>query len=125
MSEDKQILRKVNHTPGDGNADFMFHCPGCKCGHGVWTTNPNSLTKAMWSFNGDMQRPTFSPSLLIRSHQWQPPVTAENMDKWRKEPWPQTQVETVCHSFVRDGQIQFPSDCTHELAGKTVPMEPF
>jgi hypothetical protein len=31
---------------------------------------------------------------------------------------------TRCHIFVRDGKIQFLNDCTHELAGKTVPMEP-
>lgn len=30
-----------------------------------------------------------------------------------------------CHMFVRDGQIQYLSDSTHELAGKTVPMEPW
>ncbi|MGC4033677.1 MAG: hypothetical protein QM754_18485 [Tepidisphaeraceae bacterium] len=44
----------------------------------------------------------------------------------RKEPdtkWPFTCYR--CHSFVRDGQIEFLGDCTHELAGKTVPLEPF
>ena len=29
----------------------------------------------------------------------------------------------VCHSFVRDGRIEFLSDCTHELAGQTVELE--
>jgi hypothetical protein len=27
-----------------------------------------------------------------------------------------------CHSFIRNGQIQFLSDCHHELAGKTVDL---
>jgi hypothetical protein len=31
----------------------------------------------------------------------------------------------VCHSFVREGQIQFLGDCTHAFAGQTVPMIPF
>ncbi|MCZ4340562.1 hypothetical protein O4H52_03015 [Sphingomonadaceae bacterium G21617-S1] len=31
----------------------------------------------------------------------------------------------VCHSFVRNGQIEFLSDCTHALAGQTVPLPPF
>src|SRR5436309_254590 len=31
----------------------------------------------------------------------------------------------VCHSFVRDGLIEFLGDCTHPLAGRTVPLEPF
>jgi hypothetical protein len=27
-----------------------------------------------------------------------------------------------CHSFLVDGQIQFLGDCTHALAGQTVPL---
>jgi hypothetical protein len=30
-----------------------------------------------------------------------------------------------CHSLVTDGNIQFLDDCTHELKGKTVPLEDF
>ncbi len=30
--------------------------------------------------------------------------------------------DEVCHSFVTDGQIQFLGDCTHKLAGQTVPL---
>lgn len=29
-----------------------------------------------------------------------------------------------CHSFIKNGQWQFLSDCAHELAGQTVPMVP-
>lgn len=29
----------------------------------------------------------------------------------------------VCHLFMREGKLEFLSDCYHELAGKTVPME--
>jgi hypothetical protein len=47
-----------------------------------------------WGYNGDAEKPTFTPS-------------------WRDE---------VCHSFVRDGQIQFLGDCTHALKGQTVPL---
>ena len=31
----------------------------------------------------------------------------------------------TCHLYLKDGQIQFLADCTHSLAGKTVPMEDF
>ena len=31
-------------------------------------------------------------------------------------------VPFVCHSFVVNGQIQFLPDCTHALAGQTVPI---
>lgn len=87
--------------------DVLFHCPGCKTQHGVWTDKPAS-NGARWSWNGDMERPTFSPSLLI---------TVE----WREADGMHRQ---VCHSFVREGQIQFLSDCTHALAGQTVPLQP-
>jgi hypothetical protein len=29
----------------------------------------------------------------------------------------------VCHSFIRNGKIEYLSECTHELAGQTVDME--
>lgn len=119
---EKKILRTVE--PGNGSPDFMFFCQGCKCGHGIWTTTKNGVN-AIWGFNGNMEKPTFTPSILIRSHMWTPPVTAENAAEWDKNPWKQEKVETVCHSFVRDGMIQFLNDCTHELKGQTVPLEPF
>jgi len=100
--------------------DFLFWCPGCQCAHGVWTTSRNG-NQAIWSFNGDMEKPTFNPSLLISGTQ---PITdaehAAIMAGQKIEPRP-----LVCHSFVRAGQIQYLTDCTHALAGKTIPMEAF
>ena len=131
MSDEPKHEKKILHTvkqSDDGvpsrHPDFVFWCPGCKCGHAVWTTKANS-GGAQWSFNGNMDRPTFSPSLLITRPEWHPPVTPDNLEQWRANPWPQTQITKVCHSFIVDGQIQFLPDCTHELAGKTVPMEAF
>lgn len=122
MSDDKMILRKVEYA--EQGCDFMFWCPGCKCGHGVWTTKRNGVG-AIWQFNGSMDKPTFQPSLLLQWETGEPPVNEHNFDQWKKAPWPQTKKKNVCHSFIRDGQIQFLPDCTHELAGKTIPMEPF
>lgn len=123
--DDKKILRKVQHAPGDGHPDYVFFCPACKCGHAVWVSGPNAHTGATWGFNDNMERPTFTPSLKITSQRWVPPVTPENLDEWKKSPWPQTQQTWICHSVVTDGIINYCSDCTHEMAGKQVPMEPF
>jgi hypothetical protein len=81
-----------------------------------------------WSFNGDYDRPTFSPSVLVTSGHYVPrfkkgdncwcTYNAEHPD----EPAPYKCER--CHTWVRDGQITFLSDCTHELAGTTVPLEP-
>lgn len=84
----------------DGRRGFTFWCPGCKSIHSINTEGPPPV----WGFNGDHEKPTFTPSLRVR---------------WTYGGDPQ-----CCHSFIRDGQWQFLSDCTHELAGKTVPMEP-
>jgi len=130
---DKQILRRVEIARGaERHPDFIFFCPGCKCGHGIWTTKKNSLD-AIWTFDGNMEKPTFTPSLLIRG--WQVPPVDPQTNDWKRGPNgkyildPNGKIagstETVCHSIVSSGMIQFCSDCTHELVGKTVPMEAF
>lgn len=78
------------------NRAYM-HCPGCNMSHAVLIDDEHG-----WRFNGDAERPTFEPSILVT---WNEGV----------EQTPQR-----CHSFVRDGQWQFLSDCTHPLAGQTV-----
>ena len=79
----------------------LFWCPGCQCAHYIATAE-NDSGFPIWKWNGDMEKPTVSPSIMIEYH---------GADK-----------DTICHSFIRDGKIQYLSDCTHELAGKTVDM---
>lgn len=79
---------------------WVFHCPGCGYDHGLWIRQCLEGGNPQWSFNGDVDKPTFSPSLLVY------------VDDTRKE--------SQCHSFIRDGMIQFLDDCKHELAGQTV-----
>lgn len=98
------------------NGDLlMFHCPGCGCCHGprvIGTVSP------VWQWNNDLVKPTVSPSILVRGTV---PITDEQHAILMKggiiEPIP-----LVCHSFVRNGTIEFLDDCTHGLAGKTVPL---
>ncbi|MDP1738928.1 MAG: DUF6527 family protein [Caulobacter sp.] len=95
----------------------MFFCPGCKSAHAI----PVEGDRA-WGYNGNSEKPTFTPSILVTHHHAVPPVTPENLDQFKAAPWAQTRVTDICHSFVTDGQIQFLGDCTHELAGQTVPL---
>lgn len=97
-----------------------FWCPGCDEVHGVRV----APAPQPWAWNGDAHRPTFSPSILVRYYRATP--EGEAMMK-RGDPLPPGMdrcpgKDEVCHSFVRDGQIQFLSDCTHKLAGQTVPL---
>ncbi len=100
---------------------LIFWCPGCESHHAIRVESVG-----VWTWNGDLVQPTFHPSVLIRSGHF----AAENGGQcWctynaehPDEPAPFTC--SVCHSFVRDGMIQFLGDCTHALAGQTVPLQP-
>ena len=82
-----KILRTTN-VPGE----FTFWCPGCKGYHGVWT-QPRPEGGPVWQWNGNIESPTFHPSLLISYNRWEPPVTPENIDQWEKEKWEQKEVK--------------------------------
>ncbi len=95
-----RIGSKLRSAEG-GRVAFM--CPGCKMMHHV-TVEPGPGPQ--WSWNGNPDAPTFSPSVLVR---------------WPDPDSPGKYIAT-CHSFVRDGRIQFLNDCTHALAGQTVDL---
>lgn len=45
---------------------YLFWCPGCDTAHG-----PNDT----WQFNGDVNKPTLSPSVLVNQGRRTPAVT--------------------------------------------------
>lgn len=94
-------LRKAKNSY-EGAPDYEFFCPGCNCIHGVWVNAPN-YNNAQWSFNGNMELPTFKPSILI--------TVGHDPDP-----------NEVCHSFVTDGNIKFEPDTTHALKGQSVEL---
>lgn len=97
---------------------LWFECPGCGENHGLPVGDETCHPR--WTFNGNKQKPTITPSILSRSTV---PITDEQHAALMRgdEVKP---VDVVCHSFVRDGQIQFLGDCTHALAGQTVSLKP-
>lgn len=82
-------VRKTNH------GSYLFYCEGCERVHGFNDT---------WTFDGDMDNPTISPSLLVTM-----PIGGG--------------VNNICHSFIKNGEIQYLNDCTHKLAGQTVELK--
>lgn len=91
-------LRNVIHN--NIVVGYSFWCPGCEYYHWFQTELAEGLPKLKWNFNGDMQNPTFSPSLIVNGH-----------GKGIR-----------CHLFLQNGQLKFLSDCHHKLANKTVPL---
>jgi len=73
-----------------------FFCKGCDAPHIIHIGQGSG---ERWSFNGNYDRPTFSPSVLVT---WAP--------------------GRVCHSFITDGRIQYLDDSFHEIAGQTVDL---
>lgn len=101
----------------EGEGRIAFFCPGCNRRHTITVEGPHA-----WGFNGNGDRPTFTPSILFQGVK---ELTDEQLAiYYRGEPLPEP-VPMRCHSFVTDGQIQFLSDCTHSMAGQTVPLADF
>lgn len=118
MSQLSKVLRDVE---GGG---LTFWCPGCDGAHMIqYGEGPGPR----WGWNGCVDKPTFTPSVLVRGTQ----ITEKgrgDIDAWREAGCPDRNgepfesVPSICHSFVTDGRIQFLGDCTHSLAGQTVDL---
>lgn len=76
-------------------------CPACGYGHPFRIKGEGPT----WTWNGDMVKPTFTPSMLCNA-------SVRKGDR-------------RCHSYVTDGKIQFLDDCWHDQKGKTVPLRPY
>jgi hypothetical protein len=99
-----------------------FWCPGCKEWHAV---HVEGSVHPVWSFNGNYNNPTFSPSVLVRSGHYTGKEDIKNCWCTYYKEHPEEEVHFkcgICHSFVIKGKIQYLGDCTHELAGQTVDM---
>lgn len=90
---------------------LSFMCPGCNQRHAVMVGVGSG---PRWGWNKDLVNPTLTPSVLVT---WTEPsdLPGEFDD-------PSKDIEKRCHSFVRNGNIEFLTDCSHVLAGKTVPL---
>lgn len=114
MSRLSKKLRDAN----DGG--LMFWCCPCDRPHRVGVGEGSG---PRWTWNGDAERPTFSPSVLVTWEQWVPPATTLEMaGAIERGEIVQSRVPRTCHSFVTDGRIEYLGDCTHALAGQTVDL---
>ena len=95
---------------------LAFWCPGCNRSHQVAVGDGPS---PRWDWNGNAERPTFQPSVLVQGVQ---PLTDDEHAAYMRDGTLPEARPFRCHSFITDGQIQFLDDCTHELAGRTVPL---
>lgn len=105
MSAAGKYLRKAEH------GYYLHWCPGCNEAHAIAVEKP-APNGAQWSFDGNLDAPTFHPSVNVR---WGKNVDPNFVDE---EPGD----SGVCHYFVKAGHIEFCGDSTHALAGQKVPL---
>lgn len=91
------------NTEGSEHAPqgWVHWCQGCECTHAIAVEKPFS-NGAKWTFNGNMDLPTFSPSVKTWWQRWGKPH--------------------VCHYFLTNGKINYLSDTTHKFSGQTVDL---
>ncbi len=70
---------------------YVFWCPGCQ------ETHSFEVVEDGWEFNGDMEKPSFRPSLK----------------------YPR------CHLWVKNGIIEYGGDCRHRFRGRDIPLQEF
>lgn len=75
------------------------YCPACEHIHQIAVNQPFK-NGAQWVFNGDMENPTFSPSIAV----------AASMPDVR------------CHYFIKDGRIEYCGDCYHDYKNKIIDL---
>jgi len=117
----KKLRNWIN--PENGDEGLIYWCQGCNDWHTIRTKGATA-----WGWNGDVDRPTFTPSVLVTSGHLVPrydgggcwcDFNAEEVSKGNE---PSRFKCQRCHTFITDGRVQFLSDCTHELAGQTLDL---
>jgi hypothetical protein len=83
-----------------GHYAWLVWCPACDGPH---------TFDARWTFNGDHERPTFTPSML------------ERMSEVDESGEPTGRDRSRCHSHLTEGVWNYCTDSMHEHAGKTLP----
>ena len=91
-----KVRRAEEHEGDSGHKKYAFQCPACGKEHVINDT---------WEYNNDPSNPTISPSIL---------ATGYHREYGGKD--------YRCHSYVKNGSIEFLGDCTHNLKNQTVEL---
>lgn len=115
------LSSKLRSLQGGGIA---YWCQGCNQHHHIQVGQGPG---PRWGWNGDVDLPTFTPSVLVRG-------IREDMDEATQAAYDaigpgqlrqaldDPRFRTICHTFITDGRVQFLGDCTHQLAGQTLAL---
>lgn len=88
MGQVSPVLRRASNG-------YLHWCPACLEMH--------ILPDHGWTFDGNLERPTFQPSFKHES--------GLEGARW------------ICHYVLTSGILNYCTDCSHGMAGRSVPME--
>lgn len=124
-------MGRLSNKLRGGEGFVSYWCQGCKEMHTIGLEG--GPYKSTWSWNKDVEKPVFHPSVLVRTGHF-----AEHFKPGEDSCWCTYNAEhpdepapfkcMVCHTFVGSsngstpGMVQFLGDCTHEFAGKLEPL---
>lgn len=92
-----KFLPNIDEETGKAfhHPQYLYMCKGCGYEH-AFSLNTEG---GHHSFNKDLDNPTVNPSLV------------QNFTPGM-----------MCHSFIKEGKIQYLNDCWHEFAGQTIEL---
>lgn len=111
---------RIVHDPC-GDADcrtVIFGCEACDEEHAIGVGNGPG---PRWTFNENIERPTFSPSVRVTGIYR---LSDEDYERIRAGEDLSKEKARVCHFFVRDGYIDYCADSNHHLAGQRRELPP-
>lgn len=113
-----QISKCMRNVQGDG---LMYWCQGCNGAHVIYHGAGHP-----WTWDGNLEAPTFSPSVLIRTGHYsdRPEPLPDGRCSWCVEAETEGHATmcSLCHTFITAGMVQFLSDCTHQYAGQLLAL---
>ena len=104
-------MGQINEKLRSARGGIGHWCPGCDEIHVI----PDS-----WQFDGNLDFPTFQPSIKITGKQ-KVMVDGEWMGDWRRDANGKP-LDYCCHYFLHAGVLKFCGDCTHHLSNQTVEL---
>ncbi len=103
---------------GPGQKLVRIDCPAGH--HHVINIVEKNVNGAIWTFNNDMENPTFSPSINEKAGVYSQHFRA---DVYEMEDQQMVKdMSYICHFVVTNGMIYFCGDCTHDLKNQTLPL---
>lgn len=92
----------------------------CPAGHTHYiNTKEKNSSGAIWTFNGNYEKPTFTPSINEKTGKYASGCELSGTEEWLEE---LEKSSYICHFIVTDGKITFCGDCTHSFKGQTLDL---